>query len=113
MGIMIKRPMGNGTWGADPAYPNATGQWARMLPRAQAMEAIGQVPGAPHDRIELAFGFTLSYDSVDVALTGTKNPRHMASNLKLFERGISLGTDAVSELESRFDRLDDGWVQLE
>jgi aryl-alcohol dehydrogenase-like predicted oxidoreductase len=34
MGILIKRPMGNGTWGAAPAHPNATGQWARMLPRA-------------------------------------------------------------------------------
>jgi hypothetical protein len=77
------------------------------------MEAIGPVPGAPDDRIELAFGLTLAYAAVDVALTGTKNPRHMASNLELFERRISLGADAISELESRFDQLDDGWVQLE
>lgn len=113
MGVLIKRPMANGTWGADPERPNRTGQWNRMLPRAQAMEALGPLPGAPDDRIELAFGFTLAHDAVDVALTGTKNPRHMAANLELFERGISLGADAVAELESRFDRLDDGWVQLE
>jgi aryl-alcohol dehydrogenase-like predicted oxidoreductase len=113
MGVLIKRPMGNGTWGADPERPNRTAQWNRMLPRAQAMEAIGPLPGAPDDRIELSFGFTLSYDAVDVALTGTKNPRHMASNLELFERGISLDAETVTELESRFDRLDEDWVQLE
>ena len=77
------------------------------------MEAIGPLPGAPDDRIELSFGSTLSYDAVDVALTGTKNPRHMVSNLELFERGISLDAETVTELESRFDRLDDDWVQLE
>lgn len=113
MGILIKRPMANGTWGADPERPNRTAQWNRMLPRAQAMEAMGPLPGAPVDRIELAFGFTLSYDAVDVALTGTKNPRHMASNLELFERGISLNAEVVADLEARFDRLDEGWVQLE
>jgi aryl-alcohol dehydrogenase-like predicted oxidoreductase len=77
------------------------------------MEAIGPLSGAPDNRIEISFGFTLSYDAVDVALTGTKNPRHMTSNLELFECGISLGAETVHELESRFDRLDDDWVQLE
>ncbi len=109
MGIIVKRPIANGAWGASSS---PSGYADRYFRRAQAMEKMGPVPDAPDDRIELALGFTLSHDAVDTAIVGTRNPEHMASNLRMVEEGLGVPASTVEELHRRFEELDDEWVQL-
>ena len=53
MGIIIKRPVGNGVWGrASSPYPYAD----EYFRRAQAMTAMGPIPGAPEDPMLVAMG---------------------------------------------------------
>jgi hypothetical protein len=113
VGVIIKRPMANSVWGHVEDEPKKTMQWGVLFPRAQAMQALGPVVGAPEDRIALALGFTLASDAVDVALTGTKNPDHMLANLRMFGDGLSLPEETVAELQRRFDQVGGDWEQLE
>ena len=114
MGIVAKRSIANAVWGAreDPAaYPNIPHYSEAYFRRAQEMLALGPVPGAPEDRILLALGFTFARPEVDVAIVGTLNPAHMASNLELVERGPLIDAATVEELYRRFDRLGGDWEQ--
>lgn len=109
MGVIVKRPIANGAWGASSSPSGYADQYFR---RAQAMQKIGSLPDAPENRIELALGFTLSHDAVDTAIVGTRNPEHMASNLRMVEEGLDVAPSTLEELHRRFEELDDAWVQL-
>lgn len=109
MGIIVKRPIANGAWGATSS---PSGYAQRYFERAQAMQEMGALPDAPDDRIELALGFTLSHDAVDTAIVGTRNPEHMQSNLRMVDEGLSVSAQTVEALHERFEELDDAWVQL-
>jgi len=114
MGIIAKRPIANAVWGAPEVprpYPRIQDYGEEYFRRAQEMLALGSVPGAPDDRILLALGFTFARPEVDVAIVGTLNPDHMASNLELAERGPSIDAATVEELYRRFDRLGGDWEQ--
>ena len=73
---------------------------------------MGPVAEAPDDRIVLALGFTLYHDAVDTAIVGTRNPQHMASNLRMVAEDLPISVQAVEDLYRRFEELDDAWVQL-
>ncbi|MFW6195463.1 MAG: aldo/keto reductase [Chloroflexota bacterium] len=108
MGIIIKRPIANGAWGATSA-PSAYAE--EYFRRAQAMQKEGRLPGARMDRISLAMAFTFAHPEVDVAIVGTRNPDHMASNARMVKQGLSIPDETLKELYERFERLDDGWRQ--
>ncbi|MFC1935637.1 aldo/keto reductase [Chloroflexota bacterium] len=110
VGLIVKRPIANGAWGADrspSAYAN------QYFQRAQVMAAKGPIPDAPDDRILLALGFTLSHSAVDTAIVGTRNPAHMLSNIEMVESQLPISMKAVEELHHRFDEVENDWRQLE
>ncbi len=112
MGVIIKRPIGGGTWARAKQGTETPRNYDReYLDRATAMAAMGDLPDEPADGILLALGFTLAHPEVDVAIVGTKNPRHMRGNLDLMEQGLSISERAVDELHSRWDRLGAEWLQ--
>ena len=109
MGIIIKRPIANGAWGATACPSDYASQY---FARAQAMDHMNPPAGSPAHRILLALGFTLAHDAVDTVIVGTKNPTHMQANLDWLANDLPIDPAVVAELHSRFDALDKDWVQL-
>jgi aryl-alcohol dehydrogenase-like predicted oxidoreductase len=109
MGLIIKRPLANGAWGA-PRRPSAYA--ADYFERGQLMANMGPLSGVPEDRIWLALGFTLAHPNVDTAIVGTRNPEHMQANIKLVETQPPLTPETIAELHRRFDQLGQNWPQL-
>ncbi len=113
MGIIIKRPIGGGTWArARRGERTPRGYDDEYLRRARQMAAEGELPGEPEDPILLALGFTLAQSEVDVAIVGTKNPAHMKSNIRQVEEDLPINQSAIDELRSRWDKYGGGWRQL-
>jgi len=108
MGIIAKRPIANGAWGA---ARSPSGYADEYFQRAQAMLAEGPLPEAPDNRILLALGFTFAHPEVDTAIVGTHNPAHMQSNISMVENELPIAEAAVAELHRRFDRLGQDWDQ--
>jgi aryl-alcohol dehydrogenase-like predicted oxidoreductase len=102
MGVIIKRPIANATWGASTS---AGGTRARYRDRAGKMADMGPIPSAPEDPILLSLGFTLAHEEVDTAIVGTRNPEHMKSNIELAESQLTIPEQVVRELHRRFDQL--------
>jgi hypothetical protein len=110
MGIIVKRPIANGAWGATESPSSYADQYFK---RAQLMQqAGGPIPGAPEHRILLALGFTLAHDAVDTAIVGTRNPEHMKTNIAWVKEKLPLADEAVEALHQRFDEVGQNWVQL-
>jgi aryl-alcohol dehydrogenase-like predicted oxidoreductase len=108
MGIIVKRPIANGAWGAK-ASPSGYAQG--YFERSQKMLALGEVPEVPDDRILLALGFTLAHDEVDVAIVGTKTPNYMERNVEMLSQ-LPISEVAKLELHKRFEQLGKNWHQL-
>jgi aryl-alcohol dehydrogenase-like predicted oxidoreductase len=114
MGVIAKRPIANAVWGVarrDGEQGEVTGYGAEYFKRALQMTAEGPIEGEPDDAVKTALGFTFSHPQVSVAIVGTRNERHMASNIQLVEGGVGLPDAVVAALHDRFDRLGDGWGQ--
>lgn len=108
MGIIVKRPIANGAWGAAKSPSGYADEYFR---RAQLMLAEGPLPGAPENRILLALGFTLSHPEVDTAIVGTQNPAHMRSNIAMLENDLPIAHSVIEELYRRFAALGQDWNQ--
>ena len=108
MGIIAKRPIANGAWGAQKSPSEYANEY---FSRYRAMIDPGELADAPDDRIALALGFTLSHEEIDVVIVGTKNAAHMQSNIALVNAGLSIDPAVLAELHSRFDRLGADWPQ--
>ena len=106
MGIIIKRPVGNGAWGRSKSPYGYADEYFR---RAQVMEAMGPVPGSPDDPILLAMGFLFAHDEVDTAIAGTHNPDHLKANIEMVENDLPIAAEAVEELHRRFDAVGGDW----
>lgn len=113
MGVIIKRPIGGGTWArARRGEPTPRGYDNEYLRRAKEMAKAGPLPEEPEDPILLALGFTLGQPEVDVAIVGTKNPSHMASNIRQVEEDLPISAATISELKKRWDGQGNDWPQL-
>lgn len=108
MGIIAKRPIANGAWGAASSPSEYADEYFR---RYQIMAEKGAIPGAPDDRFLLALGFIFGQAEVDTIIVGTHNPSHMQSNLEKVNNNLPISDEAIEELRRRFDELDDSWVQ--
>jgi len=108
MGVIIKRPIANGVWGA-PSSPSAYAD--QYWDRFRQMAAMGPLPEAPEHRILLSLGFTFAHDEVDTAIVGTKNPGHLRTNIRWIERDLPISPVTVDELHARFDELGEEWDQ--
>ncbi len=117
MGIIDKRPIANGAWGAQAAPSDYA---AAYYERAKAIEALGPLPegptagGVPVHRIWLALGFALAHDAVDTCIVGTGDPEHMRQNIAWVETLPPVAQEIVTELHHRFDQLtrEQSWPQL-
>lgn len=108
MGIICKRPIGNGAWGVAQSPSDYASEYHR---RAGIMQQDGPLPDAPDNRIWLALGFTLAHDAVDTAIVGTQNPDHMKSNIEWVNTLPPLSEETVTTLHERFKAHDADWVQ--
>ena len=108
MGIIAKRPIANGAWGATSSPDQYADEYFR---RYRIMAEQGAIPGAPDDRFLLALGFVFGQPEVDTLIVGTHNPSHMRSNLDHVNNNLPISEEAIEELRRRFDELDDGWEQ--
>ena len=109
MGIIIKRPIANGTWGADKSPSTYADDY---FARAQVMQAADPVESLNMDRVSLAMAFVFSYAEVDTAIIGTRNPKHMRENLTRFQNGVTIDEHLRDEIETRFNALGTHWPQL-
>ena len=108
MGIIIKRPVANGVWGAQRSPYGYAGEYFR---RAQQVRGLGPIPGEPSDRILAAMGFVFAHPEVDTAIVGTRNPAHMQKNIRQVETQLPVPEELVAELHRRFDLLGADWLQ--
>lgn len=114
MGIIIKRPIGNAVWGApqDPRpYAHIPSYTEEYFRRARVMQAEGELPTEPDDRILTALGFVMAHDEVDVAIVGTQRPHHLTSNIEMMSNRLPISSESVAALHDRYDRLSDNWEQ--
>ena len=113
MGVIVKRPIGGGAWGR--AKAGASGSVRayddEYFRRSVAMLEDGTVAGEGDDPIISAMGFTFAHPEVSVAIVGTKNPDHMASNIESLDAALAVSGEMVDALHERFAKLDDGWRQ--
>jgi aryl-alcohol dehydrogenase-like predicted oxidoreductase len=109
MGIITKRPIANGAWGA---AKSPSGYADQYFERAQVLAAMGPLPGTVEHRILLALGFTFAHADVDVVIIGTRNPDHMRTNIQWVRTQLPIDGTAVQELQRRFDQAGQNWVQL-
>ncbi|MGC9393650.1 MAG: aldo/keto reductase [Anaerolineae bacterium] len=111
-GIICKRPIANGAWGATKAPSDYA---AEYFVRAQKMLALGPIPGAPENRILLALGFAFAHEKADTFIVGTRNPKHLKANIDMVNNQLPIASEAVEEIRRRFEQLADGpdWSQRE
>jgi aryl-alcohol dehydrogenase-like predicted oxidoreductase len=109
MGIITKRPVANGAWGASKSPSGYADQY---FERAQVMSGMGPLPGSVEHRILLALGFTSAHDEVTTMIVGTQNPDHMKANIEWFNTKLPIDETLVQELHRRFDDVGQEWVQL-
>jgi aryl-alcohol dehydrogenase-like predicted oxidoreductase len=108
MGVIIKRPIANGAWGASESPSEYADEY---FERAQVMAEMGPLPGEVEHRILLALGFTYAHDAVDTMIVGTRNPDHMRTNIAWFNTKLPIDDALVQELHRRFDEVGGAWGQ--
>ena len=106
MGIIIKRPLGNGVWGKTGSPYRYANDY---FERAQIMNGLGPIDGAPQDPILLAMGFLFAHDEISTAIIGTHNPDHLRANVEMLESELPIPSEAVEELHRRFDAVGQNW----
>ena len=109
MGVIVKRPIANSAWGATSS-PSAYAE--QYFARAKAMAAIGELEGAPANRILLALGFTFAHPEVDVAIVGTKTPKYMQANVAMVNNQLGISEAVINALHQRFESVSQDWPQL-
>jgi len=101
MGTIIKRPIAGGVWGKsrpDAPDPTASGYNTPYLERAKSVRATGPIENEPDDAILTSLGYTLSDPNADVAIVGTTNPSHMATNISQVDNGLPIPDSVIEEL---------------
>ena len=112
LGIIVKRPVANSVWHAirtgrrrEDLRPYAHIYYDRAMQVAEA----GEIADEPEDPMLTSFGFTLAHPQVDVVIAGTKNPDHLADNVKMVNEALPIDPGVVAEFHRRFDELGDDW----
>ena len=114
MGTIIKRPIAGGVWGK--SRPDAADQTANnyntpYLERAKSVRTLGPIENEPDDAILTSLGYTLSDPNANVAIVGTTNPPHMATNVRQIDNDLPIPDSVIAELNRRFEQLDKDWAQ--
>ncbi len=114
MGTIIKRPIAGGVWGKsrpEAGIDDAGRYNTPYLERAKAIRALGPIENEPDDGILTALGYTLGDPNANVAIVGTTNPSHMATNISQIDNDLPIPSSVIEELKTRFEKLDVDWAQ--
>jgi len=114
MGTIIKRPIAGGVWGKsrpDAADQTASNYNTPYLDRAKSVRTLGPLENEPDDAILTSLGYTLSDPNANVAIVGTTNPSHMATNVRQIDNDLPIPDSVIAELNRRFEQLDKDWAQ--
>ena len=114
MGTIIKRPIAGGVWGKsrpDAADQTASNYNTPYLDRAKSVRTLGPIENEPDDAILTSLGYTLSDPNANVAIVGTTNPSHMATNVRQIDNDLPIPDSVIAELNRRFEQLDKDWAQ--
>ena len=114
MGVIAKRPIANAVWlvaRREGHAGNVSGYGAAYFERALEMVDLGEIEGEPDNAILASLGFTFAHPEVGVAIVGTANDSHMASNIGMVNAGVDLPDAVVDELHRRYDQLGSDWEQ--
>ena len=114
MGTIIKRPIAGGVWGKsrpDAADQTASNYNTPYLERAKSVRTLGPIENEPDDAILTSLGYTLSDPNANVAIVGTTNPSHMATNARQIDNDLPIPDSVIAELNRRFEQLDKDWAQ--
>jgi len=114
MGTIIKRPIAGGVWGKsrpDAAHQTASNYNTPYLERAKSVRTLGPIENEPDDAILTSLGYTLSDPNANVAIVGTTNPSHMATNVRQIDNDLPIPDCVIAELNRRFEQLDKDWAQ--
>ena len=114
MGTIIKRPIAGGVWGKsrpEAGIDDAGRYNTPYLLRAKEIRSLGPIENEPDDGNHTALGFTLGDPNANVAIVGTTNPKHMATNIKQIENDLPIPESVINELKTRFEQLDKDWAQ--
>jgi hypothetical protein len=114
MGTIIKRPIAGGVWGKsrpEAGIDDAGRYNTPYLERAKAVRALGPIADEPADGILTAVGYTIGDTNAHVAIVGTTNPTHMATNIGQIDNDLPIPASVIEELKSRFEQLDQDWAQ--
>ncbi|HAG55757.1 MAG TPA: aldo/keto reductase [Dehalococcoidia bacterium] len=114
MGTIIKRPIAGGVWGKsrpDAADQTASNYNTPYLDRAKSVRTLGPIENEPDDAILTSLGYTLSDPNANVAIVGTTNPSHMATNVRQIDNDLPIPDSVNAELNRRFEQLDKDWAQ--
>lgn len=114
MGVIIKRPIAGGSW--NRATSKNSEQKIRAyddpyLQRAMAMRALGGIKNESENGILTSMGYTIQNPNVDVIIIGTTNINHLRNNLHMVEKELPIEENIISELNKRFELLDNDWHQ--
>jgi aryl-alcohol dehydrogenase-like predicted oxidoreductase len=114
MGVIAKRPIANAVWlvaRREGHAGNVTGYGAEYFKRALEMVDLGDIAGEPDNAVQTSLGFTFAHPEVNVAIVGTANDAHMASNIEMVNAGVDIPGSVVGELHRRFEQVGSGWEQ--
>ena len=116
IGLIIKRPLGNGVWGrgSDPSpYEHIPDYTKEYFKRGQLMiEASGKKIQTRESGVELALSFTLSHKVINVAIVGSQRPDHVVSNAKFIADFSERKTEDLELIYKLWDQVNHDWKQL-
>ena len=64
------------------------------------------------DPIELSMAFSLYRTEINVLIIGSKNIKHVESNIDFVERNVSKYDELIRKFENSFEINDKDWLQL-
>lgn len=108
MGVIVKRPVANGAWGAGQSPSAYASEYFR---RYKVMIQDSPPPDWSESPILLALGFVYAHDEVDTAIVGTSSPPHLQKNIQWVEHKLPLNQPWVEWLHQRFDEVGKSWPQ--
>ena len=114
MAVIAKRPIANAVWGVarrEGHAGNVTGYGAEYFKRALEMVDLGGIDGEPDNAVKTSLGFTFAHPEINVAIVGTANDVHMASNIDMVNAGVDIPNTVIEELHRRYEQLGSDWDQ--
>ena len=118
LGIIAKRPIANGSLsGVIRKNENWSGTYndsygRPYFDRLKILCDSVDMNLSDIDPIELSMAFSLYRSEIDVLIIGSKNIKHVESNIKFVERNVIKHDELIRKFENSFEINDKDWLQL-